>query len=497
MAVKGHAVLVVGGGSTGMMLAAELQLAGVDVGIVERRPTLEQPGTRARGIHARTIEVLDQRGLAERFLEAGTPMQVSAFAGVPLDLSGFPTRHGYGLALTQPHIERLLAAWVSELDVPVHRGQEVTGFTERGEAVDVTFADGTRVSTQFLVGCDGGRSLVRRTAGIAFDGWDATHSSLIAEVSMREQPELGVRHDAKGVHAIGPMDGGRFGVVLRDEEVVSGEPTLDDLKAGLRALYGTDYGVHSPTWLSRFTDATRQAAEYRRGRVLLAGDAAHIHSPVGGQGLNLGVQDAVNLGWKLAQVVHGTAPASLLDTYHDERRPVANRVLRTTLAQTALARIDDRMEALRGKIAELLDVEAARTKIAGELSGLDIHYDLGDGHPLLGRRMPDLDLLTSGGPTRVYELLHAARPVLLDLDERAAADAGAAGAWAERVRYVKATAAGAWELPVLGAVEPPSAVLIRPDGHVAWVGAGTGDGLDDALARWFGATDEFAAGERS
>lgn len=495
MAVTEHAVLIAGGGPTGMMLAAELRLAGVDVGIVERRTTLDQPGTRARGLHARTIEVLDQRGIADRFLAQGTPMQVSAFAGVPLDLSGFPTRHGYGLALLQGPTERLLAEWIAELDVPVHRGAELTGFTDHGTGVEVAFADGTRVTTQYLVGCDGGRSLVRRTAGIEFAGWDATHSSLIAEVSMREEPELGVRHDAKGVHAIGPMDDGQFGVVLRDEDVVTSEPTLDDLRRGLIALYGTDYGVHSPTWLSRFTDTTRQAAEYRRGRVLVAGDAAHVHSPVGGQGLNLGLQDAVNLGWKLAQVVHGTAPDRLLDTYHAERHAVAARVLKTTMAQTALARLDDRVAALRDKVAELLDAEAARTRIAAELSGLDIAYDLGDGHPLRGRRMPDLDLLTADGPTRVYELLHRARPVLLDLDERPQLQPGP---WSDRVDHVRASAAGAWELPVLGAVDPPTSVLIRPDGHVAWVGEGTAAGLEGALATWFGSpADEFRTAEAS
>ena len=264
----------------------------------------------------------------------------------------------------------------------------------------------------------------------------------------------------------------------------SGEPTLQDLSDALTAVYGTDYGVHSPTSISRFTDVSRQAASYRAGRVLLAGDAAHVHYPVGGQGLNIGVQDAVNLGWKLAQVVKGTSPDSLLNTYHAERHPVAARVLRNTMAQTALLRSDDRIEALREIVSELLSMDEPRKRFAGMMSGLDIiHYDLGEGHPLLGRRMPDLDLVIADGPLRVYTLLHDARPVLLNLGEPGSSDVTP---WTARVQVVDAEYAGPWELPVLGTVTVPSAVLIRPDGYVAWVGDGTQLGLSEALTTWFG-----------
>ena len=263
----------------------------------------------------------------------------------------------------------------------------------------------------------------------------------------------------------------------------TGEPTLRDLSEALVAVWGTDYGVHSPTWISRFTDAARQAAAYRDGRVLLAGDAAHVHNPVGGQGLNIGVQDAVNLGWKLAQVVKQTSPDSLLDTYHAERHPVAARVLRDTIAQVSLFRPDERVKTLGDTIAELLAMDEPRRRFGARMSGLDVHYDLGEGHPLLGRRMPDLDLVTADGPLRVFTLLHGARPVLLNLGDPGAFDIAP---WADRVQVVDATYAGAWELPAIGAVAAPTAVLIRPDGYVAWVGDGAELGLADALTTWFG-----------
>jgi 2-polyprenyl-6-methoxyphenol hydroxylase-like FAD-dependent oxidoreductase len=460
------------------MLAGELALAGADVVVVERRTGQELVGSRAGGLHARTIEVLDQRGIADRFLSRGTAMQVTAFSYVPLDIADFPTRHNYGLALPQSRFEEILAGWVGELGVPVLRGVEVTGFAQDGDGVDVALSDGRTLRAAYLAGCDGGRSAVRKAAGIAFEGWDASTSYLIAEVETTEEPEAGLRRDAKGVYAIGRTGEGRVRVVLRDEDVRTGEPTLDELRRALVSLYGTDYGVHDPTWISRFSDATRQAVSYREGRVLLAGDAAHVHSPVGGQGLNIGVQDAVNLGWKLARVAAGTAPESLLDTYQAERHPVAARVLRMTMAQTALARSDDRLDALRDTVTELLAMDEPRRRLAGTMSGLDIRYDLGEGHPLLGRRMPDLDLETADGPVRVFSLLHDARPVLLDLG--ASLDAPEAGG----VRLVRATCAGPWELPAIGAVPAPAAVLVRPDGHVAWAGDGGDAGLRDALAAW-------------
>jgi hypothetical protein len=258
---------------------------------------------------------------------------------------------------------------------------------------------------------------------------------------------------------------------------------MDELREALVGVYGTDFGLRSAGWISRFTDMSRQAVSYRRGRVLLAGDAAHVHPPQGGQGLNIGVQDAVNLGWKLAQVVHGTSPESLLDTYHAERHPVGSRVLRHTAAQVALTTPDDRHQALRDDMAELLRMAEPRRRFAGMLSGLDVHYDLGDGHPLLGRRMPDLDLATGDGTVYVFALLHDARGVLLNLGEPLAVDTSP---WSDRVQAIDADYDGDWELPVLGRVQAPAAVLVRPDGYVAWVGDGTDTDLRDALTAWFG-----------
>jgi 3-(3-hydroxy-phenyl)propionate hydroxylase len=479
-----HKVVIAGGGPTGLMLAGELALAGVDVAIVERRTSPDLVGSRAGGLHSRTIEVLDQRGIADRFLSQGQVAQVAGFAWIRLDISDFPTRHNYGLGLRQNHIERIVAGWVGELGVPTYRGREVTGFTQDDTGVDVEMSDGQSLRADYLVGCDGGRSLIRKTAGIDFPGWDPTSSSLIAQVEMAEEPEWGLRRDDVGVHALSRLEEGPVGVLVTEQHLGhTGEPTLSDLSEALIAVYGTDYGVHSPTSISRFTDMTRQAAAYRDRRVLLAGDAAHVHPPVGGQGLQVGVQDAVNLGWKLAQVVKRTSPESLLDTYHAERHPVAARVLRNTMAQMALLRHDDRTEALRDTMSELLSMDEPRKRIAAMMSGLDIHYDLGEGHPLLGRRMPDLDLVTANGPLRVFTLLHDARPVLLNLGEPRGLDITP---WAERVQLIDAKYAGAWELPILGAVTAPTAVLIRPDGHVAWVGDGTDTGLRDALTTWFG-----------
>ena len=492
-----HAVVIAGGGPTGLVLAGELALAGVDVAIVERRANQNLPGSRAGGLSARTIEVFDQRGIADRFLAEGQIAQVTAFAPARLDISDFPTRHPYGLGLWQNHIERILAGWVSELKVPVLYEREVTGFSQDETGVDVHVSEGTSYRAQYLVGCDGGRSLIRKTAGIEFPGWDPTMSALIAQVEMTEEPELGMRRTPSGMHALGKVEyeikdgvvhykkGGTVGVMLTEEHVgATAEPTLDDLRQRLIAVYGTDYGMHSPTFISRFTDTTRQAAQYRKGRVLLAGDAAHVHSPVGGQGLNTGVQDAVNMGWKLAQVVKGTSPETLLDTYHAERHPVGARVLKNTMAQVALThRMDERTDALRDVVTQLLSMDQPRKRFGAMMSGLDIHYDLGPGHPLLGRRMPDLDLVTAEGQLRVFTLLHEARPVLLNFGEP---DAIAITPWRDRVQIVDAGYEGPWELPALGAVTGPRAVLVRPDGHVAWVGDETQRGLADALATWFG-----------
>jgi 3-(3-hydroxy-phenyl)propionate hydroxylase len=483
--LTGHAAVIAGGGPTGLMLAGELALAGADVAIVERRAGQELVGSRAGGLHSRTIEVLDQRGIADRFVSQGQVFQVASFSYISLDISDFPTRHNYVLGLRQNRFEEILAGWVGELRVPIYRGREVTGFAQDDTGVDIEVSDGRPLRAQYLVGCDGGHSLIRKAAGIEFPGWDPTVSSLVAEVEMREEPELGIRRDDRGTQAIGRLeDGEQFRVVVSDYYArETGEPTLRDLSQALVAVWGTDYGVHSPTWISRFTDMTRQAASYREGRVLLAGDAAHMHYPVGGQGLDIGVQDAVNLGWKLAQVVHGTSPESLLDTYHAERHPVAARVLQNTMAQTALTRSNARIDALRDTMSELLSMDEPRKRFAAMMSGLDVRYDLGEGHPLLGRRMPDLDLVTADGPLRVFTLLHDARPVLLNLGDPGGFDITP---WADRVRLADAQYAGQWELPALGAVTAPTAVLIRPDGYVAWVGDRTHLGLTDALTIWFG-----------
>jgi 3-(3-hydroxy-phenyl)propionate hydroxylase len=483
--MTGHSVVVAGGGPTGLMLAAELALAGVDVLVVERRGSQELDGSRSGGLHARTIEVLDQRGVAQRFLSEGQLHPAVGYAQLMLDISDFPTRHNYVLALWQSHFERILAEWVlGDLGVPIIRGREVLGFTQDGSGVDVEVSEGRSLRAEYLVGCDGGRSVVRKGAAIDFPGLEPSTSWMIAEVEMDEQPELGFRRDRAGTHAIGRRaEGEPIRLVLTERRLEhGGQPSLDELRDALVGVYGTDFGLRRASWISRFTDMARQAECYRRGRVLLAGDAAHVHPPHGGQGLNTGVQDAVNLGWKLAQVVKGTSPESLLDTYHAERHPVGARVLHDTMAQVALASPDDRHQALRDTMAELLAMDEPRRRIAGRISGLDVHYDLGEGHPLLGRRVPDLDLRTAGGPTRLFSLLHDARPLLLNLGQPGGFDISP---WTDRVRLVDADCDGVWELPVLGEVAAPPAVLIRPDGHVAWTGDMTGPELPRALGTWF------------
>ncbi|UPJ44502.1 FAD-dependent monooxygenase [Bradyrhizobium sp. 40] len=484
--VKDHAVVIAGAGPTGLMLAAELALANVDVAVVERRADQELVGTRAGGLHARSIEILDQRGVADRFLREGQVTQLAGFAWTRLDISDLPTRHAYGLVLRQSHIERILADWVGELAVPIYRNREMTGFAQDETGIDVTLSGGETLRANYLVGCDGGRSLVRKAAGIDFAGSDPTLSNLMAEVEMREEPAWGLRHDALGFHGLSKTESGRVLVVVTEATLDrTGAPGPRDLSDALVAVYGTDFGLQNPSWISRFTDAARQAVSYRKRRVLLAGDAAHIHHSVGGQGLNTGVQDAVNLGWKLAQVVKGLSPETLLDSYHAERHPVAARTLRNTMAQIALLRRgEDGLKAAREIVSELLAMDAPRQRFGAMMSGLDVHYDLGQGHALLGRRMPDLDLTVEGRPLRLFTLLRGARGLLFNFGDKNSFDTAP---WVDRIKTVDVEHDGAWELPTVGQVAAPSAVLVRPDGHVAWVRDQGHDGLADALTRWFGA----------
>lgn len=478
-----HDVVIVGSGPTGLMLAGELRLAGVDALVLERRPSQELAGSRGGGIHARSIELLDQRGIAERFLAEGKTIQAATFGATSLDLGSLPTRHPYTLALFQNHIERLLLGWVEELGVQVRRGVEVTAVVADDAGAEVQLAAGGPLRARFVVGADGGRSVVRRSAGINFPGPDATRSSLIAEVKVAGEPVQQGKVDARGIHGLHPIGDGMVRVVVTEAVLgPAAEPTLEDLRLALTDVFGTDFGVHSPAWLSRFTDATRQAESYRKGAVLLAGDAAHVHSPTGGMGIGLGLQDAVNLGWKLGQVVRGISGDELLDTYHAERHPAGARALKYTMAQSLFQKADPRQEALRDLLDEVLRRDGAGTPIAGLVTGLDVGYGPGTGHPLLGRRIPDLDISTAAGKVRVYQLLHQARPLLLEFGGPVLD----AGAWAGRVQHVAGTYDGGWTLPVLGGVAAPTAVLVRPDGHVAWVGEHTAAGLPEALEQWFG-----------
>ncbi|RFA15591.1 hypothetical protein B7R22_06475 [Subtercola boreus] len=503
------AVAIVGAGPVGMVLAAELALAGIPVALLERRPDHMLKGSRAGGLQSRTIEMFDQRGIADRMIAEGSPAQTQLFGGTVLDISDFPTRYPYGLGLWQNRVEAILAGWLAQLGVTIRYGSEVIGVEAvagRAEAegaaaseaapnadprVTVHLADGSRLRAEYLVGCDGGQSLVRKGAGIGFEGWDATVSNIVAEVEYTDEPAWGMVQGERGTHGIGPVEPGRstIRVVVTESELrQGGEPTLDEVRAAMREVWGTDFGARSATWISRFTDAARQATTYRSGRILLAGDAAHVHYPAGGQGLNIGVQDAMNLGWKLAQVVSGVSPESLFDTYQSERHPVGAAVLQDTLAQVALRRTDARSKAVAASVADLLSTEAGRRRFGARLSGLGVHYRSGEAegvdHPLLGRRMPDLDLLLADGSSvRVFTLLHEARPLLIDFD---GGSVESSGPWRERVRLVWARASGGWELPELGAVEPPTAVLVRPDGYVAWVGCGSSAGVVEALTEWFG-----------
>ncbi|MEU1472468.1 rifampin monooxygenase [Streptomyces sp. NPDC005761] len=479
-------VIVVGGGPTGLMLAAELRLHDVHVVVLEKLtgPTGE---SRGQGLHARSVEVMDQRGLLDRFLAVSEKFQVGGlFGGIATAWpDGLDTAHPFGVATPQPVTERLLEERAAELGAEIRRGCEAVALSQSGEGdeagVTVELADGTRLRSRYLVGCDGGRSAVRKLAGIGFPGEAATVETLLGEMEVTEDPEkiAAVVAEVRKTQlrfGVGPAVDGVCRVVVPADGVSEDRttpPTLEDFKQRLRAVAGTDFGVHSPRWMSRFGDATRQAERYRVGRVLLAGDAAHIHPPTGGQGLNLGVQDAFNLGWKLAAAVRGWAPEGLLDSYHAERHPVGSAVLDNTRAQITLLGTDPGATALRALFTKLLGFEEVNRYVTGMITAVDIRYDFGEGHALLGRRMRDVQL---GDGRRLYSLMHEGRGLLLDRTGRLSVTG-----WADRVDHVVDVDGGA-----AGEDADVAAVLLRPDGHVAWAGEDQQE-LLDRLPRWFGA----------
>ncbi|MFF4990936.1 FAD-dependent monooxygenase [Streptosporangium saharense] len=477
-------VVIAGGGPTGLMLACELRLAGVEVVVLDR---LAERGreSRAGGIHARTMEILDQRGILGGFLDEGRRLGVGHFSALPLDFSGFETRYPFLLMIVQTAIERLLEERAAQLGVRVRWSSGVTGLRQDESGVEIETEGGRKLRAAYLVGCDGGRSTVRKLAGIGFPGTPATMTALLGDVSLTDPPPGRIFQERRehGSFSVLPFGENWYRVMTDEHDHVADRDapvTFETLRETFVRIAGTDYGMHSPRWVSRYGDAARQAERYRAGRVLLAGDAAHIHFPAGGQGLNMGVQDAFNLGWKLALVVNGTAPEELLDSYHTERHPVAETVLGNTRAQTVLGRPGAQMNALRETFSRLIEVDEVNRLLGGMITALDIRYPLGDGHPLLGRRVPDLDLLTPHGPARLYGLLHDARPLLLDLGSGESVKG-----WADRVDVVEASCADrVWTLPVVGEVPAPEALLVRPDGHVAWV-AGSGS-LETALTTWCG-----------
>ncbi|WP_103350389.1 FAD-dependent monooxygenase [Amycolatopsis sp. CA-128772] len=464
-------VVIAGCGPTGAVLAAELRLHDVSVLVLEQ-DTEPASFVRIVGLHMRSLELMAMRGLLDRLLEHGRQRPAAGFfAGIPKPVpQGLDSAYAYLLGVPQPVIVRLLEEHASRLGAQVRRGCAVAGFAQDAEGVTVELTSGEQLRARYLVGCDGSRSAVRKLLGVGFPGEPSRTETLMGEMAVGVPPsEIAAKMAGVAVHRrfwLRPFGEGVYSVVVPAAGVSSEQPTLDDFKHQLRAFAGTDFGVHSPRWLSRFGDATRLAERYRVGRVLLAGDAAHIHPPTGGQGLNLGVQDAFNLGWKLAARVAGWAPETLLDTYETERRPVAAEVLDNTRAQMALSSDEPGAQAVRRLLTELMDINEVNRHLIEKIAAIGIRYDFGDGPDLLGRRLRDVDV--HGG--RLYERLHRGRGLLLDRTGRLSA-----GGWADRVDHLADPTA---VLDVPG-------VLLRPDGHVAWIGDEQRE-LDDHLTRWFG-----------